>query len=62
MIVFPYNILQRSNNSIILKIHEISFRYTQNIHDMAIKPKKGKYVITVVDEKGNEIKRNMEIL
>ncbi|PHR73251.1 MAG: penicillin-binding protein 1C [Lutibacter sp.] len=34
---------------------------TQTIHDIAIKPKKGKHTITVVDEFGNEIKRQIEV-
>jgi len=35
---------------------------TQNFHEMAIKPKKGKYTITAVDEFGNELKRIIEIM
>jgi penicillin-binding protein 1C len=35
---------------------------TDNIHEMAIKPKKGKHIITVVDEFGNELKRIIEIV
>ena len=34
---------------------------TQNFHEIAIQPKKGKHIITVVDEFGNEIKRFIEI-
>ena len=34
---------------------------TSDIHDLGIIPKEGKHIITVVDEFGNEIKRNIEI-
>ena len=34
---------------------------TKDIHELAINPKKGKYLITAVDEFGNEIKRWIEI-
>jgi len=34
---------------------------TNNLHEMAILPKPGKYVITVMDEFGNEAKRQIEI-
>ncbi|MBE9491172.1 MAG: penicillin-binding protein 1C [Bacteroidetes bacterium] len=34
---------------------------TKNIHDMAIIPKQGEHIITVVDEFGNEVKRLIEI-
>lgn len=34
---------------------------TSTIHNMAIQPKEGKYLITVTDEFGNEIKRFIEI-
>lgn len=34
---------------------------TKDIHEMAIMPKEGKHVITVVDEFGNEAKRGFEI-
>ena len=33
---------------------------TKDIHEFAIKPKTGKHIITVVDEFGNEAKRNFE--
>ncbi|MCF6294697.1 MAG: penicillin-binding protein 1C [Flavobacteriaceae bacterium] len=35
---------------------------TKGIHEMAITPKLGKYLITVVDEFGNDLKRWIEIL
>lgn len=35
---------------------------TKDIHDMAIIPKQGMHVITVVDEFGNEVKRSFEVL
>ncbi len=35
---------------------------TKAIHDMAILPKTGKHLITVVDELGNEVSRRIEIL
>jgi penicillin-binding protein 1C len=35
---------------------------TKDIHDMAILPKVGKHLITVVDEFGNEAKRRIEVL
>ena len=34
---------------------------TKNIHDMAIIPKQGEHIITVVDEFGNDLKRWIEI-
>jgi len=34
---------------------------TKDIHEMAVLPKIGKHIITVVDELGNEIKRRFEI-
>ena len=34
---------------------------TKDIHEIAAKPKKGKHIITVVDEFGNEAKRQIEI-
>ncbi|WP_394344882.1 penicillin-binding protein 1C [Gelidibacter salicanalis] len=34
---------------------------TKNIHEFAMKPKRGKHVITIVDEFGNESKRWIEI-
>ncbi len=34
---------------------------TQTFHEMAIHPKIGKHIITVIDELGNELKRNIEI-
>ncbi len=34
---------------------------TKDIHELAIKPKPGKHVITVVDEFGNDAKRHFEI-
>ncbi|HEX9827022.1 MAG TPA: penicillin-binding protein 1C, partial [Flavobacteriaceae bacterium] len=35
---------------------------TTGIHDMAIVPKQGRHTITAVDEFGNEVKRNIEII
>lgn len=35
---------------------------TKDIHELAIKPKQGKHIITVIDELGNESKRQIEIL
>ncbi len=73
-IYLPKNFDGKINDVVLKVIHNSSdsklFWYlnktfigsTQGIHDMAIKPKKGTYTITVVDENGNEIKRNMEIL
>ncbi|WP_245925588.1 penicillin-binding protein 1C [Algibacter marinivivus] len=34
---------------------------TKDIHELAVKPKQGKHLITVVDEFGNEMKRRFEI-
>ncbi|MCF6347613.1 MAG: penicillin-binding protein 1C [Flavobacteriaceae bacterium] len=34
---------------------------TQTFHEMAIQPKTGKHIITVIDELGNELKRKIEI-
>lgn len=34
---------------------------TDTFHEIGIRPKPGKYVITAIDEQGNEIKRNLEI-
>jgi len=63
-----------NTNELILKIahskaHTTLFWYldetfvgtTKDIHDMAIIPKTGKHLITVVDQFGNEAKRWIEI-
>lgn len=42
-------------------IDETFIGKTKNIHDLAIIPSEGKHLITVVDEFGNDIKRNIEI-
>uniref|UniRef100_UPI0030C8AF49 penicillin-binding protein 1C n=1 Tax=Yeosuana marina TaxID=1565536 RepID=UPI0030C8AF49 len=42
-------------------LNETFIGKTSAIHDMAIKPKEGKYLITVTDEFGNEIKKLIEI-
>lgn len=34
---------------------------TQTFHELALRPKAGKHIVTVVDELGNELKRNIEI-
>ena len=34
---------------------------TQQFHEMPIKPKPGVYIITVLDEHGNELKRRIEV-
>ncbi len=34
---------------------------TKQFHEMPVSPKPGKHIITVLDEKGNELKRNIEI-
>lgn len=34
---------------------------TKEFHEMPILPKPGKHIITILDEKGNELKRNIEI-
>ncbi|MBJ6367380.1 hypothetical protein JF259_04695 [Snuella sp. CAU 1569] len=34
---------------------------TNDIHEMAVKPRKGEHLITVVDELGNEAKRHITI-
>ncbi len=34
---------------------------TKDIHELAIKPKQGKHIVTVVDEFGNEAKRQFEV-
>ena len=34
---------------------------TQNIHELEIKPKKGAYMLTAIDEQGNEIQKEIEI-
>ena len=35
---------------------------TENIHEMEVLPKIGKHIITAMDELGNEISREIEIL
>jgi penicillin-binding protein 1C len=35
---------------------------TQTFHEMQVEAKSGKYIITVTDESGNEIRRNIEIV
>jgi penicillin-binding protein 1C len=34
---------------------------TKDIHEIAILPKQGKHIITVVDKLGNEAKRGFEV-
>ncbi|SNR41182.1 penicillin-binding protein 1C [Lutibacter agarilyticus] len=34
---------------------------TQNIHELEMKPKKGAYMLTAIDEQGNEIQKKIEI-
>ena len=34
---------------------------TQSFHELAIAPKEGSYLLTIVDEEGNEVKKNIEI-
>ena len=34
---------------------------TKDIHELAVKPKRGKHIITIVDEFGNEVKRKFEV-
>ena len=43
-------------------LDDIFIGSTKAIHDMAILPKSGQHLITVVDEFGNEAKRHIEIL
>ena len=72
-IFLPKN-LNEMQNSLIIKVNHINprskiFWYlndtfistTMDIHEIAIQPKKGIYTITVVDEMGNELKKNIEI-
>ncbi len=42
-------------------LNETFIGSTKNIHDMAVIPKAGKHLITVVDEFGNEAKRRIEV-
>lgn len=42
-------------------VNETYVGSTKDIHELAVKPKQGKHVITVVDEFGNEAKRKFEI-
>jgi len=34
---------------------------TQSFHELAIAPKEGNYLLTIVDEEGNEVKKNIEV-
>lgn len=34
---------------------------TESFHELAIAPEEGSYVLTIVDEEGNEVKKNIEI-
>lgn len=36
-------------------------KMTENFHEIAVTPKKGKHILTVIDDLGNEIKKNIEI-
>jgi len=42
-------------------IDEVFIGSTEDIHELAVKPKLGKHIITVIDEFGNETKRKFEI-
>lgn len=35
---------------------------TESFHELAIAPKEGKYLLTIVDEEGYEVKKNIEVL
>lgn len=34
---------------------------TESFHELAIAPKEGSYILTIVDEEGNEVKRDIEV-
>ncbi|APG64622.1 penicillin-binding protein 1C [Tenacibaculum todarodis] len=36
-------------------------KMTENYHEIAVTPKKGKYTLTVIDDLGNEVKKSLEI-
>jgi penicillin-binding protein 1C len=42
-------------------IDEDFIGFTKDIHDMAVLPKTGNHIITVVDELGNELKHKITI-
>lgn len=51
----------KPNTTLYWYLDHIFLGETTTIHNMAIQPKEGKYLITVTDEFGNEIKRFIEI-
>lgn len=42
-------------------LNEEFLKMTENYHEIAVKPKKGKYTLTVIDNLGNELKKQVEI-
>ena len=72
-VFLPKDFNQQTNELVFKLAHTISnskvFWYldtnfigtTQTFHEMAITPKKGEHIITVIDELGNELKRFIEI-
>ena len=52
----------KPENEVFWYVDEYFVGTTKDIHELAITPKQGKHLITVVDEFGNEAKRRIEIL
>ena len=51
----------KPENTVYWYIEETYIGSTKYIHEMAVKPKQGNHIITVVDMFGNEIKRAFEV-
>ncbi len=51
----------KSESTVFWYIDEHFIGATKDIHELGVQPKKGKHLITVVDEFGNEAKRSIEI-
>lgn len=51
----------KPNTTLYWYVDDTYIGHTKDMHDMAIKPKQGEHIITVVDAFGNEIKRAFKI-
>lgn len=49
------------NTKVYWYLNDTFLKSTQEFHEIAIQPKKGKHIITVIDEFGTELKRVLEI-
>ncbi len=53
---------RNSNAKLFWHLDDVFIATTENFHQLGLNPPPGKHVITVVDEQGNSVSRNFEIL